>query len=370
MVERKKHLAHLTVPEYFLEDLPIYEIKKQTGKPKVAKLSYNESPYGASPAVGAALRHIYETEITRYGDPYQVELVEEISKYTGYPKEMIVFGNGADELIDLVCRAFVGSEEEVLLPLPTFGTYLMDPKLSGAQVRTIPPTEDLQIDLEEIIHQITPQTKIIALCNPNNPSGRLIPSKEITEWLRKIPSHILVVVDEAYAEYVDSPDYYPAWQDLEEFSNLIVIRTFSKIFGLASLRLGYGIASPQITEGIEICRKIANVNSFAAAAGIAALKDQEFVREVKEKNQKERERLSVALTELGYTVIPSQTNFVMVRFGAKAKALWKYLTDQGIWTRVGWNLPEYIRISLGSPEENDWLIAEVKKWKVQEENNQ
>lgn len=350
------------MPKYHLEDLPIPEIQRKTGQERIAKLSFNESPYGASPMIQETLQNVYQ-EISRYGDPYQRKLVEELVKYTGYPMDQIVFGNGADELIDLICRTFIGPEDEVLVSLPIFGTYLTDPKISGAQIRMLPPTEDLQIDLAAITDSIGPKTKIVALCNPNNPTGRYIPSKEISAWLRTIPSHVLVVIDEAYAEYIDDPDYYPAWKDLAEFPNLIVVRTFSKIFGLASVRLGYGVANRHITESIEVCRKIANVNSFAAAAGVTALKDKVFVAQVKEKNSSERNRLSQALTEMGYDVIPSQTNFIMVRFGSEAEALWEYLKKQGIWTRMGWGLLEYIRISLGNPEENSWLLEEIQKWR-------
>lgn len=361
MIKRKAYLEMMAVPEYFLEDLPISTIREKVGKERIAKLSYNESPYGPSPLVSKAIQEA-SREISRYGDPYQKKLVEELSIYTGCPENQIVFGNGADELIDLVCRAFLNPGDEVLIPLPIFGTYLIDPKLANACVQTIPPTENLEVDLEELLKRITATTKMIVLCNPNNPTGRLIPSKEISSWMRKIPSDILVVIDEAYAEYVNDVEYYPAWDDLGEFSNLMVIRTFSKIFGLAGARLGYGIASRQIVEPIEICRKVANINSFAAAAGIAALKDKTFVESVKKKNNEERDRLSRALTSLGYSVIPSQTNFLMVHFGPDAKKIWKYLKDEGIFTRSDWNLAEYIRISLGSPEENDWLVEEIRNW--------
>lgn len=361
MIKRKAHLEMMEVPEYFLEDLPISTIKEKIGKERIAKLSYNESPYGPSPLVGEAIQKASQ-EVARYGDPYQKELVEKLSLYTGYPEDQIVFGNGADELIDLVCRAFLSQEDEVLIPLPIFGTYLMDPQLANARIQTIPPTENLEIDLEDILKRITPSTKMIVLCNPNNPTGRLIPSKEITEWMKKVPADVLVVLDEAYAEYVEDAGYYPAWDDLKEFSNLMVIRTFSKIFGLAGVRLGYGVASRQIVEPIEICRKVANVNSFAAVAGIAALKDQAYVESVKRKNNEERARLAERLAGLGYSVILSQTNFLMVRFGADAKKLWKYLKEKGIFTRSGWDLPEYIRISLGTPEENDWLVEEIQNW--------
>lgn len=361
MIKRKAHLEMMEVPEYFLEDLPISTIREKIGKERVAKLSYNESPYGPSPLVGEAIQKVSQ-EIARYGDPYQKKLVEELSIYTGYPENQIVFGNGADELIDLVCRAFLNPGDEVLIPLPIFGTYLMDPQLADARIQTIPPTKNLEVDLEELLKNITSHTKMIVLCNPNNPTGRLISSKEISEWMRKVPTDVLVVLDEAYAEYVDDTEYYPAWDDLREFSNLMVIRTFSKIFGLAGARLGYAVASRQIVEPIEICRKVANVNSFAAVAGITALKDKKHIEFVKRKNNEERARLSEVLTLLGYTVIPSQTNFLMVRFGPDAKKIWKYLKEKGIFTRFGWNLAEYIRISLGTPEENDWLVEEIRNW--------
>ena len=361
MVQRKKFLSHLEVPSYEVEDLPIDEIQRLTKQSKIAKLSFNESPYGASPKVKLGIEKAYQ-EISKYGDPYQRELVEALSIYTGQPEDHIVFGNGADELIDLVCRAFVGPGDEVLLPLPIFGTYLMDPVISGAQVKMIPVQEGLEIDLQKVSEGITEKTKVIGLCNPNNPTGRVLPTSEIAAWLKTVPTHILVVVDEAYAEYAEDPSYYPMWKELGNFPNLIILRTFSKVFGLPSLRLGYGVANPPIVHSIEVCRKIANVNSFAALAGVAALADLEFVGQVVEKNRQEREKLAQALAGFGFVVLPSQTNFLMVRVGESAEALWNYLKEKGIFTRMGWGLTDYIRISLGNEEENDWLIEEIRQW--------
>lgn len=365
MVKRRTHLEKLTVPVYGVEDLPISEIRRHTGKNRIAKLSFNENPYGAPPAVHAALGAAC-MEIARYGDPNYRELYEALAKYTGKKEENIIVGNGADELIDLACRAFVGPGEEVLLPLPIFGTYLVDPELSGANIRRLPPTENLSIDLEALRAEIRPETKIIALCNPNNPTGRILPSKEISKWLRSLPKHVLVIIDEAYGEYVNDPEFYPAWKDLAEVPNLLVIRTLSKIFGLAGIRLGYGVACPEILTPMNVCRKISNVNSFASVAGVVALKERAFVEEIKEKNRQEREKLTKELGLLGFDVLPSQTNFLMVKIGPNAKALWEYLNTEGIWVRFGsgWNLPEYLRISIGTPEENDWLLETTKKWKL------
>ena len=361
MVQRKNFLSHLEVPSYEVEDLPIEEIQRLTKQSKVAKLSFNESPYGASPKVKLGIEKAYQ-EISKYGDPYQRELVEAIGNYTGQPTDHIIFGNGADELIDLVCRAFVGPGDEVLVPMPIFGTYLMDPLISGAQVKMIPVQEGLEIDLQKVSEGITEKTKVIGLCNPNNPTGRILPTPEIVGWLKTVPSNILVVVDEAYAEYVEDSSYYPMWKELKNFSNLIILRTFSKVFGLPSLRLGYGLANPPIVHSIEICRKIANVNSFAALAGVAALDDLDFVKQVVEKNRQEREKLAGALESFGFVVLPSQTNFLMVRVGESADELWNHLKERGIFTRMGWGLTDYIRISLGSKEENDWLIEEIRLW--------
>lgn len=367
MIFRNRHLMELDLPEYYLEDMKIEDIQRKTGKKRIAKLSFNESPYGVSPKVLAAAATACE-DISRYGDPYQVEFVEAIAQYTGMSKEMIAFGNGADELIDLIFRTFVGPEDEVLIPLPIFGTYLMDPKVAGAQIRTISPQEDLDINLNLILKEIGPKTKIVALCNPNNPTGKLIPSKEIHDWLKKIPAHVLVIIDEAYGEYVESEDFYPGWKELEYFPNLIILRTFSKIFGLAGIRMGYAISTPEIIKEIEVIRKIANVNNLAAAMGVAALKEESFVQEIKMKNTEERERVSNKIQELGFHVLPSHTNFVMVRFGEKADELYEYLVERGIITRMGWGLLDYIRISLGTPEENSWLLDEITAWSKISEN--
>ena len=345
-----------------IPDLTADEICRELCRDEVVKLSFNESPYGPSPkavsamCAGAARTHLYH-------DSEAKDLRGKIADHFGLTPDHVFIGSGGDEAIALLVNAFVSPGDEVIVPWPTFGQYgkattIMD----GVTVRVpIRPT-DLAADLEAMIAAVTPKTKIIFLCNPNNPTGVLIRANELRGFLTCIPPNVLVGLDEAYAEFVADPDFLSGITLTEEFPNVAVIRTFSKIYGLAGMRIGYTIAHPDIVAMAQRVRPLFNVNTLAQLGAVAALDDQEFVSASAKRNAEERTKLTAALQGLGWRVIPSETNFIFVDTGKDAQAVAAAAKADGYIIRPGapWGFPSFIRISLGTPEQNDRMIEILK----------
>jgi histidinol-phosphate aminotransferase len=338
------------------------ELCRLLQRDSVAKLSFNESPYGPSPKAVVAMQEA-ACQVHLYHDMEAKELRQKIADRHGVTVDSIYIGNGGDEAIALLVNAFVSPGDEVIMPWPTFGQYanattIMD----GIPVKVPVRSEDLKADLEAMIAAVTPHTKIIFLCNPNNPTGVPVDGAELREFLDSVPSHILVGVDEAYFEFVQDPSFVSGVELLREYPNLVTIRTFSKIYGLAGMRVGYGIAHPDIAPLIQRVRPLFNVNTLAQVGALAALDDTEFVEMAKAKNAAERDYLTGQLTEMGWRVIPSQTNFIFVDTGREAALLADAARSAGIIIRAGggWGYPTYLRISLGTHEQNEALVEVLK----------
>jgi len=328
----------------------------------VAKLSFNESPYGPSPLAVRAMQQA-ACQVHLYYDMEAKELRQKIADKHDVSLDHVYIGNGGDEAIALLVNAFVSPGDEVIMPWPTFGQYanattIMD----GVPVKVPVRSDDLRADLAAMLAAITPRTKIIFLCNPNNPTGVAVDSSELREFLAAIPSHIIVGLDEAYIDYVEAPGFLSGLALLAEYPNVAVIRTFSKIYGLAGMRVGYAIANPDIVNLVQRVRPLFNVNTLAQFGAMAALDDLEFVRFSVERNAAERAWISRQLTDLGCRVIPSQTNFVFVDTGRDAAPLADAARAAGIIIRAGagWGYPTFLRISLGTHEQNEALIAVIK----------
>jgi histidinol-phosphate aminotransferase len=272
---------------------------------------------------------------------------------------MVFLASGADEAISLLTLGFLNPEEAVIVPQPTFCQYAAAATLAGGMPAAVAVLPDLTTDFIGMLAAITSATKVIFVCNPNNPTGIVEGEARLRSFLSQVPSHILVVLDEAYAEYVSRPDFVSGISLLTEFSNILVIRTFSKLYRLAGLRLGYGIANEKIVSVIERVRNPFNVNSLALAAAEAALDDREFRQQVVRKNRQQRERLTREFATLGFTVYPSETNFLFVDTHTDSEKLCKALIAEGIIIRsgLGWGRPSFARISIGSQEQNDRLLA-------------
>ena len=297
------------------------ELCRLLERDSVAKMSFNESPYGPSPKAVAAMREA-ACQVHLYHDMEAKELRRKIADRYGVAVDSVYVGNGGDEAIALLVNAFVSPGDEVVMPWPTFGQYanattIMD----GVPVKVPVRSADLKADLDAMLAAVTPRTKIIFLCNPNNPTGVPVRGAALRKFLAAVPAHILVGLDEAYIDFVEDPSFLSGLELLPEFPNIVSIRTFSKIYGLAGMRVGYGIADPGIVSLIQRVRPLFNVNNLAQFGAMAAIDDVEFVRMTAAKNAAERNWMTGQLTKMGWRVIPSQANFIFVDTGRDAALL-------------------------------------------------
>ncbi|MBU1888224.1 MAG: histidinol-phosphate transaminase, partial [Candidatus Omnitrophica bacterium] len=273
----------------------------------------------------------------------------------------LVFGNGSDELILLALRAFVEEGDEVVVASPTFLIYEIASRIQGAKIKIV-PTRYFRYDLRAMKRAITKNTRIIFIANPDNPNGTYVTRYELEEFLKGLPETLLVFIDEAYFDYVQERDY-PNAMDYVSRGNVIVTRSFSKSYGLAGLRIGYGVSSPEIISYIESVREPFNVNLLAQTAATAALKDKKFLVKVKKITRDGRRFLYAELGKLGLRYIPSVTNFVLFEAGKDASKICKKLMKQGVIVREmnAWGLDNFIRVTVGKEKENKRFIKELKK---------
>ena len=345
-------------------DLTSAELCQRLGRESVHKLSFNESPYGPSPMAVEAMRDA-ACRVNVYSDMEAKDLRRKIAARFGLGLDQVFVGNGGDEAIGLLVSAFVSSGDEVLMPWPTFGQYAASTILmDGVPVKISVRRTDQKADLTSMLAAITDRTKMIFLCNPNNPTGVAVYGNELRSFLRSVPSHVLVCLDEAYAEFATDPDFVSGIDLQREFPNVAVIRTFSKIYGLAGIRVGYGVATAEIIENVQRVRSPFNVNSLAQIGAMAALDDAEFIRSVAKKNADQRQWLTERLQELDWKVIPSQTNFLFADTGRDAVAIAEAARAEGfVFRAAAWGYPTFLRISLGTPEQNKALAEVLKKIK-------
>lgn len=350
-----------------LPDRTVAELRQILGIDEVIKLSFNESPYGPSPRAISAVQQAV-ANVALYHDPEGKQLREKLAALYAVDAAQIVLGNGADDIITLLAQALLAAGDNVVIPTPTFGQYAFATRLMEAEPVFIPVAADMSIDLAAMSKAINAKTKMVILCNPNNPTGMILGPQGLRQFLQAVPQEVVVVLDEAYAEYVTDNSFLSGLTLLSEFPNIIVVRTFSKIYGMAALRLGYGIAQPWLIELANRVRNLFNVNYLAQVAASAALDDAAFRDYVVRLNTAQRYRLTDALTSLGGKVYPSQTNFVFADFGAAAATYYTELAKRGIIVRqgTGWNFPNCLRISLGDSAQNDKLIAAMYEIRFQQ----
>ena len=339
------------------------ELCRMLERTEVAKLSFNESPYGPSPMAVRAMQEA-ACQVHLYHDMEAKELRQKIADCHGVAMDNVYVGNGGDEAIALLINAFVSPGDEVVLPWPTFGQYanattIMD----GVPVKVPVRADDLRADLPAMLEAITSRTKIVFLCNPNNPTGVMVDGRALRQFLAAIPPHIVVGLDEAYIDYVEDSSFVSGISLLTDFPNVVTIRTFSKIYGLAGMRVGYGLGHSDIVTLVQRVRPLFNVNTLAQFGAMAALEDQAFVQLSAERNAAERKWITEQLTGLGWRVFPSQTNFVFVDTGRESAPIADAARAAGIIIRAGagWGYPTFLRISLGNHEQNAALVEVVKK---------
>lgn len=337
-----------------------------SGANRIVKLSSNENPHGASPRAIEAFRAAGDA-LALYPDGGAVALRQAIAEAEKIDADNIMVGAGSDEIISLLCLAYAGPGDEVLHSAHGFLMYAISAKAAGADP-VAAPEKDLHTDVDALLATANDRTKLVFVANPNNPTGTSIPDSEIRRLREGLPPQTLLVIDAAYAEYVERSDYDSGIALVEERDDVIMTRTFSKIHGLAALRLGWCYGPPAVIDALHRARGPFNTSAPAQAAGAAAIADSTFIKATREDNTKERARVSNALTALDLTVLPSEGNFVLVETGAdgprSAAKTDEYLQSRGIIIRrmEGYGLPGHLRMSIGTSEQNGVLITAMQEF--------
>ena len=352
-------LKNLDNIEPYVGGMPIEELSRKIGIPedKIIKLASNENPYGISPVVKKALAKFNEYELYPDGSGYN--LIHKISEHFELETSQIVIGNGSNDILELAARIVLDQDSEVIFSEHAFAVYGLVTKATGAREVTVPAI-DYAHDLDGFLKKITSKTKLIFVANPNNPTGTLIDKILLLNFLEKVPDHILVVLDEAYEEYLDENQRSDSFKWLNKFKNLLISRSFSKAYGLASLRVGFGTASKEIIAKINQIRQPFNVNSIAQMAALLSLSDIEFVKEGARKNREQKKYLENSFDDLGIEYIKSYGNFISfsLKSDENALACYDYLLNKGIILRpiANYGMPEFLRVSIGTEDENKIFI--------------
>jgi histidinol-phosphate aminotransferase len=350
-----------------LRDLPVYE----PGKPieetarelgahpdEIVKLASNENPLGPSPKALAAMRAAVECA-NLYPDGGGFYLREALASKLGVDRDQLILGAGSNEIIEFLGHAFLDRGDEIVTSEHAFVVYKLVAAVFGARTIEV-PSPDFRHDLDAIVAVITPKTRLIFIANPNNPTGTLATQEQLDRFIERVPPNIVVVFDEAYFEYLDNPP--DTLRFIAAGRNVVTLRTFSKIQGLANLRVGYGIARPELIQVLHKTRQPFNVSGLAQAAALAGLNDDAHVRETKRITDEGRDYLQKEFAALGLRFVPSVANFVLVNVGDGAK-IFRALLERRIIVRAlkGYNLAEWIRISIGTMEQNRRCIVALKE---------
>ncbi len=339
---------------------PITQLAREMGIPveRIVKLASNENPLGMSPKAKAALEKAVGT-LERYPDDF--ELKAAVAAYTGFGMERVVLGNGSNDLLDMAARVFLAPGRSTIFSQHAFAVYPLASLSVGAELIAV-PAKNFGHDLDAMRAAIRPDTRLIWIANPNNPTGTFVPYPQLKAFMQSVPADVVVVLDEAYNEYLPPEVRADSKEWLAEFQNLIITRTFSKIYGLAGLRIGYALASAAIADLMNRVRQPFNCNNLALAAATAALDDSEFVARSQELNRAGMEQLAAGFRQLDFDFIPSYGNFITFRAGDAASVNEKLLR-QGVIVRpiAGYGMPEWLRVTIGTEAENVRFLEALEK---------
>jgi len=339
---------------------PIEELAREKGLSNIVKLASNENPLGPSPlAVAAAMRAL--ENVHRYPDGAAHRLRSAIATFHGAQLAEVIHGNGSNELLELAVRTFTTPAHHIVFGTPGFSMYPVIAGAHGVAYTAVPTTSDLVHDLGALLAAIRPETRLLILDNPNNPTGTYVPEPLLADFLRQVPEQVVVVLDEAYFEFADAPDYPNGLLLRHLRERLIVLRTFSKAYGLAGFRVGYGIGPKGLMDYINRLRAPFNVGVPSHEAGIAALADTEHLAQSVALNRIERRFISEGLEPLAVRVYPSQTNFVLADFERPSAELYEQLLDRGVIVRPIPGLPHSLRTSIGTRAENERFLAALSE---------
>jgi histidinol-phosphate aminotransferase len=334
---------------------PIEEVEREYGIANSVKLASNENPLGPAPKALEAIRAKLG-ELNLYPDGDCFYLKNGLAKKLGVASDEIIFGNGSNEIIELAARTFMRAGDEAVMARQAFIVYKLIVQAVGGVAKEI-PLRDFTHDLEAIANAVSPKTRIVFLANPNNPTGTVYRRAQWERLLDRLPEEVLIIADEAYFEYVRDPEYPDSLRYHDRGKTIITLRTFSKLYGLAALRIGYGVASRDVIGLMQRVRQPFNVNAVAQWAALAALDDQEHVRKSLELNREGMEFLTAELGKLALSYVPSQGNFILTRVG-DGNQVFRRLLTQGVIVRPmgAYEFPEYVRVTVGTMDENRRFI--------------
>jgi histidinol-phosphate aminotransferase len=337
---------------------PIEEVQREFGLDKVIKLASNENPFGCSPTVSAALQNELRN-MNLYPESTAPVLAHKIAEKLAVSVDSILVDNGSDELIHLLTRAYVRTGDEVVMADVTFPRYETNVLIEGGSPVKVPLIDGVH-DLDRMLQAISEKTRMIFVCNPNNPTGTIVDKSELKSFIDRVPDHILLVLDEAYYEYVTSDQYLQTLPLSSAHPNLIILRTFSKIYGLAALRIGYGVMHTAIAAELLKVKDAFNTNRLAQVAAIVSLDDEDFVAFCIRKNEEGRIYLQNEMTRLGVSYFPSHGNFIMANLTRPGREVFDSLLKQGVIVR-SCGYAQSIRVTIGSEEENAAFIQALEK---------
>ncbi|WP_417544587.1 histidinol-phosphate transaminase [Marinobacter sp.] len=342
---------------------PISELARELGlnPADIIKLASNENPLGPSKKAIAAVQNAL-TDLCLYPDGNGFDLKQKLSERLGVGADQITLGNGSNDVLEVIARCFADTRSEVVFSQYAFAVYPIVTQAIGAKAVAV-PAKDWGHDLDAMAAAVTERTRLIFVANPNNPTGTVHDADTIEAFLGKIPEGVLVVLDEAYCEYMTGEKDPDGVELLSRFPNLIVCRTFSKAWGLAALRVGYSVSSPAIADVLNRVRQPFNVNSVALAAATAVLDDEDYLQRSREANSAGLEQLEEAFDQMGLRYIPSSGNFVAVEVGSQAMGVYQALLAHGVIVRpvAGYGMPEHLRVSVGLPAQNEHFIDALSK---------
>lgn len=361
MIEPNKNLESL-IP--YKQGKIIKEVKRELGLSRIIKLASNENAFGTSPKAVDAIKRMADKAYL-YPDGAGYELKQKLSAHYSVAAERIVLGNGSDEIIELLIKAFMNEGDELICAKPSFLIYSISAQSANVKCRTVSLLSNFEHDLNGMLDFITDKTRLIFICNPNNPTGTMMVRDKISAFMKKVPDNILVIFDEAYYDFARRQNDYP--DTINEYLNfgksVAILRTFSKAYGLAGLRIGFGFMPERIAVACDKVRQPFNTNSLAQTAAIAALDDTEFLKKTIENNKKQYDFLFQQLKKIGVTPFPSAANFILIDVKHNADRVFQEMLNEGVIIRPmsAYNLKTYIRVTIGDKSDNEIFLEKLEK---------
>jgi histidinol-phosphate aminotransferase len=342
---------------------PVEEVERELGLSNVIKMASNENPLGPSSLSVKAMQDSLE-KMHIYPDGSCFYLRQALSSGLNVKPEQLIFGNGSDEILSFLTMDYINPGDEAVTVAPSFSEYDFALRLMGGVPRSVPLTgNNFSYDLEAVLKAVNEKTKIVFLCSPNNPTGTIIRKKELDRFIERLPEKVLLVLDQAYIEYAGDPEHPSGLDYIEKDYPVILLRTFSKIYGLAGLRIGYGIGPAEIISDLNRVREPFNVNAMAQVAAIAALEDRKHLDSSRELVNSGRIQLTEGLAEMGLAPVPDQANFFFLDIGVDSKQAFQALLKRGVIVRTGdiFGYPTFIRVTYGTAEQNSRFLAALKE---------